>query len=53
MIGAKGDLLKRISTAARKDMESLFGGKVYLGVWIKVKKDWTGDERLLRQLGYR
>ena len=53
VIGAKGDLLKRISTAARKDMESLFGGKVYLGVWIKVKKDWTGDERLLRQLGYR
>ena len=28
-------------------------GKVYLGVWVKVKKDWTGDERLLRQLGYR
>lgn len=53
MIGAKGHLLKRISTAARKDMESLFGGKVYLGVWVKVKKDWTGDERLLRQLGYR
>jgi len=53
VIGAKGDLLKRISTAARKDMESLYGGKVYLGVWVKVKKDWTGDERLLRQLGYR
>ena len=53
VIGARGDLLKRISTAARRDMESLFGGKVYLGVWIKVKKDWTGDERLLRQLGYR
>jgi len=53
VIGARGELLKRISTAARKDMESLFGGKVYLGVWIKVKKDWTGDERLLRQLGYR
>lgn len=53
VIGAKGGLLKRISSAARKDMERLFGGKVYLGVWVKVKRDWTGDERLLRQLGYR
>jgi len=53
VIGAGGKLLKRISSAARKDMERLFGGKVYLGVWVKVKRDWTGDERLLRQLGYR
>ena len=53
VIGAKGELLKRVSSAARKDMERLFGGKVYLGVWVKVKRDWTGDERLLRQLGYR
>jgi len=53
VIGVKGTLLKRVSTAARKDMERLFGGKVYLGVWVKVKRDWTGDERLLRQLGYR
>jgi GTP-binding protein Era len=53
VIGARGELLKRISSAARKDMERLFGGKVYLGVWVKVKRDWTGDERLLRQLGYR
>jgi GTP-binding protein Era len=52
VIGAKGELLKRISTAARKDMERLFDGKVYLGVWVKVKKDWTGDARLLKQLGY-
>ena len=53
VIGAKGALLKRVSSAARRDMEQLFGGKVYLGVWVKVKRDWTGDERLLRQLGYR
>ena len=53
VIGARGELLKRIGSAARKDMERLFGGKVYLGVWVKVKRDWTGDERLLRQLGYR
>jgi GTP-binding protein Era len=52
VIGAKGAQLKRISSAARKDMERLFDGKVYLGVWVKVKRDWTGDARLLRQLGY-
>jgi GTP-binding protein Era len=52
VIGARGELLKRISTAARRDMERLFDGKVYLGVWVKVKKDWTGDARLLKQLGY-
>ncbi len=52
VIGAGGASLKRISSAARRDMERLFGGKVYLGVWVKVKKDWTGDTRLLRQLGY-
>jgi GTP-binding protein Era len=53
VIGAKGELLKRIGSAARKDMERLFGGKVYLGLWVKVKKDWSGDAQLLRQLGYR
>lgn len=52
VIGGGGALLKRISTAARKDMERLFGGKVYLGTWVKVRRDWTGDARLLRQLGY-
>lgn len=52
VLGAGGALLKRIGTAARRDMERLFGGKVYLGVWVKVKRDWTRDQRLLRQLGY-
>jgi GTP-binding protein Era len=52
VIGKGGAQLKRISSAARKDMERLFDGKVYLGVWVKVRRDWTGDARLLRQLGY-
>lgn len=51
VVGAGGGLLKRISTAARRDMERLFGGKVYLGTWVKVRKDWSGDARMLRQLG--
>jgi GTP-binding protein Era len=52
VVGKRGEQLKRISSAARRDMERLFGGKVYLGVWVKVKRDWTRDQRLLRQLGY-
>jgi GTP-binding protein Era len=52
VIGAKGAQLKRMSSAARRDMERLFDGKVYLGVWVKVKRDWMGDARLLKQLGY-
>jgi GTP-binding protein Era len=52
VIGVRGEQLKRISSAARRDMERLFDGKVYLGVWVKVRRDWTGDARLLKQLGY-
>lgn len=52
VIGAGGEQLKRISSAARRDMERLYGGKVYLGVWVKVRRDWSGDARLLKQLGY-
>lgn len=52
VIGAQGATLKRISTEARKDMERLFGGKVFLQVWVKVRRSWTDDARMLRQLGY-
>src|SRR4029079_16418544 len=52
VLGTKGERLKRMASAARKDMEKLFGGKVYLGTWIKVRKAWTDDARVLRQLGY-
>ena len=52
VIGKGGESLKRISSAARRDMERLFEGKVYLGVWVKVRRDWSGDARLLKQLGY-
>lgn len=52
VLGAGGARMKKIATAARKDMERLFGGKVFLGVWVKVRKGWTDDERVLRQLGY-
>jgi GTP-binding protein Era len=52
VIGARGATLKRIATAARREMEQRFGGKVALGVWVKVRRDWTEDARALRQLGY-
>jgi GTP-binding protein Era len=52
VVGAAGERLKRVGTAARRDMERLFGGKVYLGTWVKVRKAWTDDARILRQLGY-
>lgn len=52
VIGRKGATLKRISTEARQDMERLFGDKVFLEVWVKVRKQWTEDERMLRELGY-
>ena len=52
VLGAGGERLKRMATSARKDMERLFAGKVYLGVWVKVRRAWTDDARVLRQLGY-
>jgi GTP-binding protein Era len=52
VVGKGGETLKRIASAARLDMERLFGGKVHLEVWVKVKRGWTDDARLLRQLGY-
>ena len=52
VVGAGGERLKRMASAARRDMEKLFGGKVYLGTWVKVRKSWTDDVRVLRQLGY-
>jgi GTP-binding protein Era len=52
VVGAGGARLKRMASAARRDMEKLFGGKVYLGAWVKVRKAWTDDARVLRQLGY-
>ena len=52
VIGKGGATLKRIASDARREMETRFGGKVALGVWVKVKRDWSSDARALRQLGY-
>ncbi|MDG1821466.1 MAG: GTPase Era [Methylophilaceae bacterium] len=52
IIGKRGDKLKQISTEARQDMEKLFGSKVYLETWVKVKGGWADNERALKSLGY-
>jgi GTP-binding protein Era len=52
VIGKGGEKLKRISADARRDMETLFGGKVWLETWVKVKSGWADDERALKSLGY-
>lgn len=52
LIGAKGARLKDISTQARLDMEKLYGGPVYLEIWVKVKSGWADNEAGLRAYGY-
>jgi GTP-binding protein Era len=52
VIGSRGSKLKEIATAARLDMEKLFGGKVYLQTWVRVRGGWTDDEAALRRMGY-
>ncbi|MDQ8736702.1 GTPase Era [Paenibacillus sp. LHD-38] len=53
IIGKKGDLLKEVGKQARKDIEALLGSRIYLELWVKVKKDWRNQERVLKDLGYR
>jgi GTPase len=52
VIGKGGEKLKAIGTEARRDMEKLFGGKVFLQIWVKVKQGWADDERTLKNLGF-
>jgi len=52
IVGQGGQRLKEIGTLARQEMEGLFGNKVYLDLWVKVKKDWRNQESALRSFGY-
>jgi GTP-binding protein Era len=52
VIGAHGVQLKAIGSSARKRMEHLFGCKVFLELWVKVRENWSDDEASLKQLGY-
>ena len=52
LIGKNGAKLKEIATQARLDMEKMFGAKVFLEVWVKVRSGWADDARVLKSLGY-
>ncbi len=53
VIGKQGELLKKIGTAARKEIVKLVKRKVFLRLWVKVKSDWTDDQNALGSLGYQ
>jgi len=53
IIGKQGLKLKSIGSMARHDIESLLGTRVFLELWVKIRKDWRSDERILRELGFR
>ena len=52
LLGVAGERMKAIATQARADMERVFGGPVYLEVWVKVKRGWANDETQLTRFGY-
>ncbi len=51
LIGRGGGMLKQIGTLARTDAERLLGAKIFLQLWVKVKKGWREDERMLKNIG--
>jgi GTP-binding protein Era len=51
MIGKKGVMLKNIGTQSRRQMENLFGARVFLELFVRVRKDWTNSQRMLTEFG--
>ena len=52
VVGRDGARMKEIATKARADMEALFGGRVFLDVWVRVKSGWADSDAMLTRLGY-
>lgn len=52
IIGKKGAMLKEIGAKARQDVQMLLGGKVFLDLWVKVKKDWRNRDNILKGFGF-
>ncbi len=52
VLGKKGEMIKRISTYARQDLEEMTGDKIFMTLWVRVKEDWRDDLGLLNNLGY-
>lgn len=53
IIGKSGARLKAVGSSARKDIEGLLNARVFLELWVKVKKNWRADTRALGELGYK
>ena len=53
IVGKGGSSLKLIGTYAREDLEKMFGTKVYLNLWVKVKENWRESARTVGNFGYR
>jgi GTP-binding protein Era len=51
VIGAKGERLKRVGTAARRELNELLGRRLHLTLWVKVREDWADNAQALRELG--
>lgn len=52
IIGSGGEMLKKVGTLARRDLEEMFEKKVYLELYVKVVEDWKDKERYLKELGF-
>ncbi len=52
LIGKGGEMLKRIGSAARRDLEEFFGCRVNLQLWVKVKEDWRQRPETLQGMGF-
>ncbi|OPY05567.1 MAG: GTPase Era [Syntrophus sp. PtaB.Bin001] len=52
LIGKKGSMLKKIGTHARIDMEKFFATRIFLELFVRVRKDWTKDPKMLKEFGY-
>jgi GTP-binding protein Era len=52
LVGEGGGRMKAIATQARQEMEALFGGMVFLEVWVRVKRGWAQSDAMLKRLGY-
>jgi GTP-binding protein Era len=52
ILGQGGSMIKRIGRDARREIEQLLGSRVYLELWVKVRKKWRKDEKELQRLGY-
>jgi GTP-binding protein Era len=52
LLGGGGERIKAIGSQARSEMEALFGGKVFLEIWVRVKRGWADSDAMLKRFGY-